>query len=104
MGEKRSMGWARVRFARLRRSARGRVSWLADDLASDELPPLDRLEDEQPGKPPARRGRPALAVVPDPVGDGPAPEDGVADGPGDGEDGPIGGVVPTRSGRGSVMP
>ena len=43
MGEKRSLGWARVRFARLRRSARGRVSWLADDLASDELPPLGRV-------------------------------------------------------------
>ena len=48
-----TLGWAHVRAARFRRAARGRATWLADDLTSgdhrggdddrDELPPLDRL-------------------------------------------------------------
>ena len=105
MAEKRSLGWGRVRFARLRRSARGRVSWLADDLANDELPPSDRLEDERPDQPLTRRGRPALAVVLDSGEDRPEPQDGTAtDGPWDGEDGPAVAAVTVPPGRGSVVP
>jgi DNA segregation ATPase FtsK/SpoIIIE, S-DNA-T family len=41
---RKPFGWGRVRLARMRRSARGRAAWLADDLArDDDLPALYRF-------------------------------------------------------------
>ncbi len=81
---RRKLGWAHVQAARFRRAARGRASWLADDLTSadhgrrdaglDDLPPLDRLpplDADRPGPDRPEGRRPVLAVVPDPDDDGP---------------------------------
>lgn len=81
---KRSLGRGRVRLARFRRSARGRASWLADDLSSDELPRLDDgregWPEHGPSRPPTDQrvpqvachgGRTCSATATAPLADGP---------------------------------
>ena len=122
---RKRLGWAHVAAARLRRGARGRVSWIAEDLSEGRgLPPLDDLPglDDRSDTAVAagRSGRPVLRAVPDPgpedatdhgppVADrtvvGPEDETGLDDGHGGPVDGP--GRGPVRAGdrsRGSLMP
>jgi hypothetical protein len=118
---RRKLGWAHVQAARLRRAARGRASWLADDLTSadhgrgrdgglHDLPPLDRLpplDTERPGPDRPEGGRPVLAVVPDPDDAGPRDrQDG--DGPEEPgavyRTGTVVGPVPGPVGRRSAVP
>ena len=121
---KKRLGWAHVGAARLRRGARGRVSWIAEDLSEGRgLPPLGGLDDLDDNAAPARRtARTTLRAVPDPGPEDTAdheppmadrtvdhPED--EPGPEDGDGGPPHGPGPRRGpvragdrSRGSLMP